>query len=162
MELVSSAGTRPLPVESFATGVRTNALEPGEFVARIRIPLGSFDREVHAYKVARRFDDDISSVSAVLAVRSDAGRPVEARLVFGGLAATVRRAPRSEAELLAGRWDEATLRAVQSSLRDDFAPIDDHRATGWYRGQAAAGLLERWWVERTGSEAAQHDIWAVR
>ena len=162
LELVSATGTRALPLAEFATGVRANVLQRGEFVARAHVPAEAFGRDLRAYKVSRRFDDDISSVSGVFAARFSEGVCTELRLVFGGLATTVRRAPATEAALLGERWSEAVLGRMREAFALDFAPIDDHRASGWYRHEAGRGLLERWWLE-TSPEAptVAHDIWAM-
>jgi xanthine dehydrogenase small subunit len=163
VEMVSSGGSQTLLVEDFATGVRANRLAPGEFLARIRVPLASFDRDVRAHKVSRRFDDDISSVSGVFAQVLDGDRVAEVRAVFGGMATTVRRAASVESSLIGAVWDERAMRAAREALSSDFAPIDDHRATGWYRMQAARGLIERWWLE-TGIDApaVDYDVWSAR
>ena len=163
VEVRSVTGSRRVPLESFATGVRSNVLQRGEFLARVRIPASSFDRDVRAHKVSRRFDDDISSVSGVFALRQAGDRITDVRVVFGGLATTVRRAPSVESALQGQAWTRETLAVAQQALAQDFAPIDDHRASGWYRRQAASGLLERWWLE-TGVDApsVDHDVWAVR
>ncbi len=162
LELRSSQGERRVPVAGFATGPRANILEPGEFIARVHVPLASFDREIRADKVSRRFDDDIAAVSGVLASSLQDGSFADVRLVFGGMAATVRRAMAAEAELLGRPWDQATLQAAQHALGADFAPIDDHRASGWYRLQAARGLLERWWFDAgIDAPAAPLDVWTL-
>jgi len=159
--LMRSEGSRTVPVAEFATGVRSTVLQPGEFLARITIPLRGFSRDVRAYKVSRRFDDDISSVSASFALEMDGATITDVRVVYGGMATTVRRASRTEAALRGREWDETTLAAAQASLADEFTPISDHRASAQYRERAAGGLLHRWWLE-TGLDAPSVpvDIWA--
>lgn len=161
--LRSDRGSRAVSASEIATGVRSTVLAPGEFLARIRIPASSFTRDVRAYKVSRRFDDDISSVSGVFALRLDADRIAESRVVFGGMARTVRRSPAVERALLGREWSRRTLLAAQEAVARDFSPIDDHRASGWYRAKVAEGLLERWWCETaTDAPAVPVDVWAGR
>jgi len=160
--LRSRGAERVLPVSELATGVRTTVLTPGEHVTRVEVPASSLERTVRAHKVSRRFDDDISTVSAVLAVeRAPDGVVTDVRLVLGGMATTVRRAPRAEAALLGSRLDDAAVRDAQQALALDFSPIDDHRASASYRSRAAAGLLERICREINGPDAGL-DVWGGR
>jgi xanthine dehydrogenase small subunit len=131
-------------------------------VQAIEVPL---DRRgaVRAYKISKRFDCDISAVCAGLAVELDeAGIVVAARLAFGGMAATVKRATSSEAALLRKAWDEAALIAAQAALADDFAPLSDVRASAAYRLQVARNLLRRFWLETRANAplaAAETSVW---
>ena len=161
IELRSTKATRRVMLADFATGVRTTILEPGEYIARIEVPLGSFDRRVHAYKVSRRFDDDISSVSAVFAMCMQGDDIAELRMVFGGMATTVRRAQATERAVMEADGSAQSEATVNAALAVDFSPIDDHRASGKYRRLAAQGLVKRWWLDRQPAEFA-HDMWAVR
>jgi xanthine dehydrogenase small subunit len=163
LRLRSARGRRSVPLDAFATGVRANVLEPGEFVARIVVPLSGLARDVRTYKVSRRFDDDISTVAGAFALILTDGRIAEVRVVLGGMATTVRRSAATEAALLGRPWDEETLERAQAALLADFAPISDHRATAGYRSRAAAALLRRWWLE-TGPDApaAPVDVWGYR
>ena len=157
------ARTRRLPLAQFYTGYMKNRLEPGEFVQAMAVPLAAFDRAVRAYKVSKRFDSDISAVAAACAVALDGGSVSDARLAFGGLAAVVRRAPAAEAALAGRAWTEDALRAAQDALAQDFAPIDDLRASAAYRLQVARNLLRRFWLETRADDplpAAATSVWA--
>jgi len=71
----------------------------------------------------------------------------EARLAFGGMAAVVKRASRTEATLVGQPWNEVTVVAAQAALAHDFTPITDMRASARYRLQVAQNLLRRFWLE---------------
>src|SRR5205085_1197159 len=62
VRLASRAGERELSVESFITGYRTTALAAGEVIVSVRIPLLVPGAEFAAYKLSKRFDQDISTV----------------------------------------------------------------------------------------------------
>ena len=147
IELRQGSRMRLLPLHDFSLGYQSNALHPGEFVTAIVVPRHAFDREVRAYKVSRRFDSDISSVSAAFAITLVDGDVHDVRLAFGGLAPVVRRAAFTEQAVTGRPWDEATVRVAQSTLLTDFQPISDHRASAEYRMRAARGLLERFWLQ---------------
>ena len=65
------------------------------------------------------------------------------RIAFGGMAATPKRALAVEAALRGEPWTEATVAAALPAVAEDFAPIDDMRASAGYRLLAAQNLLRR-------------------
>jgi len=138
---------RRLPLEDFYVDYMKNRLEPGEFVHSLEVPRRRAAQAVRAYKISKRFDCDISAVCAALAIDLDGGRIAAARLAWGGLAGTVKRAARAEAALLGRPWTEATLQAAQAALAQDFQPLSDMRASAAYRAQVAQNLLRRFWLE---------------
>jgi xanthine dehydrogenase small subunit len=146
--LVGPDGERHVPVERLTTGVRRTVLRPAEVITRVDVPLGAFERDLRSYKVSRRYDDDISTVSATFALaQDDAGRVTSVRIVFGGTAPTVARCPAAEAAVIGHLWDQQTLDAALAALEADLAPVSDVRASAGYRRLVAAGLLRRWWLE---------------
>jgi len=138
---------RTLPLSSFYLDYMKNALAPGEFLQAIRVPLPHKDDIVRAYKVSKRRDSDISALCAGLMLRLDGEVIVEARLGWGGMAATARRASLTEDALVGQPWNETTLRRAQAALAQDFQPMTDLRASSTYRHKVAANLLERFWLE---------------
>ena len=105
---------------------------------------------VRAYKISKRFEQDISSVFACFALTLDGARIVSARIGCGGVAATPRRATATEAALTGRAWDDATADAAARTLAAEFAPIDDMRATAAYRRAVLANLLRRFRLETGG------------
>jgi xanthine dehydrogenase small subunit len=67
------------------------------------------------------------------------------------MAATPKRAAGAEAALRGKPWTAGTVRAAADALQQDFAPIDDMRASAAYRRRAAAALLERFHAETAGA-----------
>jgi xanthine dehydrogenase small subunit len=163
LELRQDDRVRRLPLDDFYTGYLANRLEAGEFVQAIVVPDAAWTRTLRAYKISKRFDSDISAVFAALAMSLDGGRVADVRLVFGGMAAVVKRAATAEAVLLGQPWSAATLAAAQAALARDFTPLDDMRASAAYRLRVAQNLLQRFWLETQDdaptSEATS--IWSV-
>ena len=157
--------TRTLPLADFYTGYMQNRLEPGEFVQAIEVPLEADGATLRAYKISKRFDSDISAVCAAFSIRVDGGVVRTARLAFGGMAATVKRAIAAEAALVGGAWDEANLAAAQQALGSDFTPMTDMRASDAYRMQVAQNLLRRFWLETRPTAplpARSVSVWEIR
>ena len=108
-----------------------------------------------AYKISKRFDQDISAVMAAFQLRLDGDRVAEARLAFGGMAATPKRAAHAEAAIQGRPWTEATVEAGMAALGQDFQPISDMRASAGYRLAVARNLLRRLHVETTATAATR-------
>ncbi len=140
-------GERVLALDAFYLDYQKKDLLPGEFVQAVGIPLPRDGRQFRTYKLAKRFDQDISAVCAAFCFSLEGGRILAARIAFGGMAATPKRAARTEA-LLAGRdWNEQTLNEAMAMLANDYAPLSDMRASHSYRMKAAQNLLRRYWFE---------------
>jgi xanthine dehydrogenase small subunit len=147
--LESAAGARTLPLDQFFLGYRKTALGTGEIVAAIRVPALAPDTRFAAYKLSKRFDQDISTVCAAFAVRLMQGKVAEARLGFGGMAAIPQRAAAAEAALVGQPWSLATVHSAMAALERDFQPLTDLRGSARYRMLAARNLLLRFYHETT-------------
>jgi xanthine dehydrogenase small subunit len=138
---------RTLPIADFFLGYRRTALAPGEFIARIDIPLPRAGRQFRCYKVAKRFDQDISAVCAAFNVELADGRVRDIRIGFGGMAATPIRVEAVERALTGQAWTEANLRGAMNLLDTTLTPISDMRASADYRRMVARNLLFKFWLE---------------
>ncbi len=149
---------REMPLEDLYLDYQVSALEPGELLERVRVPLpaaGPPERELFAtWKVSKRFDQDISAVCGAWRVRLDGDAVESARVAYGGMAATPRRALACERALEGARWSEGTVHAAMDALDADFSPIDDMRASAGYRRTVARNLLLRFYLASTGVEEA--------
>jgi xanthine dehydrogenase small subunit len=152
--LASRAGRRTLPVEDFITGYRKTALAPSEVIASVRIPLLS-GRRFHAYKVSKRFDQDISTVVAAFALSVGNGQMKELRTAFGGMAPRPLRAAQLEKALTGRAWTQESLADIDTLIARDFSPMSDHRGGASFRLRAAAGLVRRLQFETTSSAPAR-------
>lgn len=141
------AERRRLPLEDFFLGYRTTALAPGEFIEQIEVPLPQPDWRFCCYKVAKRFDQDISAVCAAFRVHLEDGYVRDIRIGFGGMAATPTRARATEQVLVGQKWDEASVRVAMDRLDAEFSPISDMRAGATYRHMVARNLLYKCFLE---------------
>jgi xanthine dehydrogenase small subunit len=153
VHLAGMKGRRSVPVESFFTGYRRTAAEPGELICAVEIPkpvaaITSF------YKVAKRRLDDISTVAAAMALDLDhAGRVKQARFGFGGVAATPLRSIAAEQAVIGHTWNLAAVARAQAALDRTLQPISDHRGSALYRKEVAKSLIEKFWWEYEGAAA---------
>jgi xanthine dehydrogenase small subunit len=153
--LRGAAGRRTLPLEEFFLAYGRQDIRPGEFLESVRIPRAPGGLHA-AYKISKRRDEDIATVAAGFHLTVEGGTIRAARIAFGGMAATPKRAARAEAALTGAPWAEASLIRAARTLPDDFAPIDDMRASAAYRMTVARNLFRRFWAEHgaAGARAA--------
>jgi xanthine dehydrogenase small subunit len=145
--------TRTMPLEDFYLDYQKTALQGGEFVAGVRLPAREPGLLVRAYKISKRYDQDISAVFACFALALGNGIVADARIGCGGVAATPRRAFATEAALAGKPWDDATAEAAAHVLAGEFAPISDMRASAAYRRTVLPNLLRRLRLETSGARA---------
>ena len=141
-------GRRELPLEQFFLAYGSQDRRPGEFVEAVRVPKLATFALFHVSKISKRFDEDISAVCGAFHLARDKSRRiVEARLAFGGMAATPKRASQAEAVLIGEPWNKAAADRAASALARDFQPLDDWRASARYRMLCAQNLLRRFAIE---------------
>ena len=152
--LASTRGERTLALEDLYTGYRQNAMAPDELLVHILVPRPADTERLAVYKVSKRFDDDISAVCLALNLDIVGGTVQRARIGAGGVAATPARARQAEAALTCQPWTEATAKHAAAVLQAEFSPISDMRASGAYRSAVLGNLLQRYWLESQGQQAA--------
>jgi xanthine dehydrogenase small subunit len=141
---------RELPLEQLYTGYRKNVMAPDEVLAWIKVPKATPGELARVYKISKRFEDDISAVCLALNLRVEDGTVTQASIGVGGVAATPVRALNTEAALTGQAWREPTVQQAIATLRAEFAPISDMRASAGYRVQVLGNLLQRYWLESQG------------
>jgi xanthine dehydrogenase small subunit len=144
--LQAGAKARRLPLEEFYLDYMKKDLRAGEFLVAVRVPRAREGRLLRSYKIAKRFDQDISAVCAAFCIELRGAKVKAARVAFGGLAATPRRALKCEQALIGAQWDAGVAKAARA-LAKDFKPLTDMRASEHYRAQVAANLLQRFHAE---------------
>lgn len=147
--LRSKAGTRVLPLEEFFLDYQKQDRKPGEFVEKILVPAKPENMLFKTYKISKRFDQDISAVCGAFSLAMNGNVIAEARIAFGGMAATPKRATSTEKALAGKAWNETTARTAMAALREDYKPLTDMRASAEYRSQIAENLLYRFYLETT-------------
>jgi xanthine dehydrogenase small subunit len=147
LRLRRGEAVRDLGLDEFYLGYQRNALEAGEFVESVRIPLRAGEQHFRTYKLSKRFDQDISALCAAFWVDVRGGRVNAARVAYGGMAAVPARARHCE-EALAGRpWSLPSVANAMDALAQDYTPISDMRAGAPYRAATARTLLYRFALE---------------
>ena len=150
--LLSVRGHREMPLEDFYTGYRQNVLAPDEVVGWIKAPRPTEGELLRAYKISKRYDDDISAVCLVISARLRDGVVEHIGIGAGGVAATPVRAVQTEALLRGAPWTLETAQRATAALRAEFQPISDMRASSAYRSEVLGNLMQRFWLESQGEQ----------
>lgn len=136
---------REMPIEDFFVDYGKQDRKEGEFVEGIFIP--KQPDNLKCYKISKRFDQDISALCGCFNITIEAGVVKEARIAFGGMAATPKRARHVEDMLVNLPWNEDTITNAVAGFDKDYAPISDMRASAKYRMKTAKNLLKRYYHE---------------
>lgn len=151
VELRKGYSARVLPLEQFFISYGKQDREPGEFVRRLIVPRLPRATYFKAFKISKRFDEDITTVLGAFRIGIDAGRIVSARIAFGGMAATPKRATAVEGALVgAALHDVNTWRLAAERVGDDFTPLTDVRASSEYRLGVARNIVIKALAEIAG------------
>jgi xanthine dehydrogenase small subunit len=146
--LRKDTASRTLPLEDFFIAYGKQDRAPGEIVEAIEVPLSTPAGDLRCYKISKRFDQDISAVCGCFNIRLGDGRVESARICFGGMAATPKRAFAVENFLTGSAWTLATAERAAAGFETDYGPISDMRASASYRMKIAKNLLLRYFHER--------------
>jgi len=154
VKLTSINGSRTLPLKDYFIEYGKQDRQPNEFVESVRIPINQSGL-FNVYKISKRFEQDISSVSAAFYIELDNNHIRHASICYGGMAGTPKRATQTEQVLLNKKWSPERIDQACSMLKEDYQPLDDFRASSQYRMTVAQNLLRKFFIETT---AKQPDI----
>jgi xanthine dehydrogenase small subunit len=149
--LHSAQGQRCIDLEDYFISYGKQDLRSGECVAQVRLPVPADPPLFAIYKVSKRFEQDISAVCGAFSVKLEGTMISAARVCFGGMAETPKRAPLCEQALLGKRWNQQTISQAMRAMSGDFTPLTDMRASAGYRMRVAQNLLQRFFLEHTAT-----------
>ena len=138
-----SLARRRLPLAEFFTGPGKTRCGAAELLAGVRIPLPPAMHYARFFKFGTRPALDISTISIAIAGSLKNGALSNVRVAFGAVAPVPMRAPRTEQALEGTRLDAASIEAIAGVARDEVTPIDDIRATAWYRKELIHNITKR-------------------
>jgi aerobic carbon-monoxide dehydrogenase medium subunit len=142
IEIAGAAGRRRLAAEDFFVSVYETALQPGEVVTAVEVPMLAPGFHSAFDELARRHGD-YAMVGLAAHGCCQSGRWRELRLAFFGAGPKPLRAGRAEARLVHASLDAAAIAQAKSDLAKDLDPFDDIHATAATKLYLAGILLER-------------------
>ncbi len=146
--LQNTERTREVPLDDFVIGYRKTIREPDEIITAVVLPKPEPDALIRWYKVSKRRDLDIATVSAGFRLHLDENRRVnDVVLAYGGMAERVKRATQAERFLIGQPWSRKLVEQAMDVLDSDFTPISDARGSAKFRRVASRNLLLKFWNE---------------
>ena len=148
--LQSRRGVRRVKADSFVTGYRTTNRRLDELIMAVVLPRPFAASRIRAYKVSKRRDLDIATVSAAFRLDLDEqGIVSDITLAYGGMAEYTKRSISAEAFLKGKAWNRQQVEEAQRLVDKDFSPISDVRGSAEFRRIAARNLLLKFWSDTT-------------
>jgi xanthine dehydrogenase iron-sulfur cluster and FAD-binding subunit A len=141
LELTSVDGTRSVSLAEFHTGVRRNALMPGEIVTAVRFRALADNERAVFLKLGNRRAQAISVVHLTAIVAFDNGVVSSARLALGSVAPTIVEVDMSS--VVGTALDDGAVASAAAEAAGSVAPIDDVRATAVYRSDTIPVMVTR-------------------
>ena len=120
-----------IPAPAFFKGFLETDLRPDEMIVEVRLPAPRPGAAICEF--ARRHGD-FAVVAVAAAVASESGACRDARVVLGGVAGTVQRAPGAEAALIGSGLDaDAIASAAEAAAAGTDPPGDIHGSADYRR-----------------------------
>ena len=144
-------GDRIIKMNNFILGYRQTERRPNEIITSVIINKPAANTKLIFYKVSKRKDLDISTVSAGFSVTLSNNKVDSIILAFGGMAATTKRATEAEVFLTANEWTRDNVEQAMEMVQKAFTPISDARSGAEFRSIAAKNLLLKFWNDTTNN-----------
>jgi xanthine dehydrogenase FAD-binding subunit len=138
-----SVRRRTIPLAEFLIGPGRTAREPTELLEAVEIPMSAAGFFSSFFKFGMRPALDISVISIAVGAVRDGRRLSGVRVAFGAVAPTAIRAPAIEAILEGRALDDDSIAAAVTAAVEGIHPIDDVRASAWYRREMVGNMLRR-------------------
>jgi len=145
VEIRGARGHRELPLGEFFSDYYETALEPGELVTAVTVPLLPVASGATFLKFLPRTADDYATVAvaAIVTLEPDGERCREARIALGSVGVTPLRAREAEALLAGERLSESLLRAAGEAVKGRVDPLSDHRGSAAYKREMTGVMVGR-------------------
>lgn len=149
VKLTSQKGERVVPLTEFFVGPQETVREATELLTEICIPLPEGEQGSRFIKLGRRKAVSLSvvNVTTVLDFKNRTCR--EAKIALGAVAPTPIRAGKAEALLVGQALTDGLIEKAAAAAVEETSPVDDGRATAWYRRKVTGVLVARALKEAT-------------
>jgi xanthine dehydrogenase small subunit len=145
--LENLSNSRTVKLRDFIIGYRTTLCKPDELITEVKVTFPENDRIIKSYKVSKRKDLDISTVSACFTLKLNDNKVEDISMFYGGMSAWTKCATKTEAALKGKEWSRENVEVAMKLLAEDYKPISDARSGEKARNIMAANLLLKFWFE---------------
>lgn len=147
IKLESENSERIIPIEEFIKGYRQTDINADELITEIIIPRPNKKQIIKSYKISKRKNLDISTVSGAFHLELENDFVSEITLAYGGMAAFTKRASNAENFLKGKKWSTENVEPAMKIIEEEFAPISDARADADYRKITSKNILMKFYLE---------------
>lgn len=147
--LVSRGGERTVPVIDLFAGYYETAIEDGEILSRIRVPLRP-DWRSRYFKITTRAAHDWPALSIALSLLQKGNVIEDCRIVIGAAVDKPTRLVAAEAVLRGARADDTTLASLGDAAAEEAQIESDSRGGADYKNQLLRVHLARGIKNLTG------------
>jgi CO/xanthine dehydrogenase FAD-binding subunit len=141
--LTAVKGQRELPLEEFFKGPGLTAIDEGEVLTSIHVPIPPAGSGASYKHISPRSKVDISAVGVGVMLTMNGDICEEAKIALGAVAPIPMRAIKAENVIKGGRISSDLLEKAGLEASGECAPITDVRATAEYRRKMVAVLTIR-------------------
>lgn len=140
--VAGSQGERRVAAADFFLGLYQTALQPGEIVAAVEVPIRSSDHWCDFTELARRHGD-YAIVGLAAVARRNGTTLTHSRLVLLGVGAVPVRAPSAEAIIDGASLTPVRIEQACAALRECLQPVADLTSSAETKRHLAGVLLKR-------------------
>lgn len=159
VRLMKTAGQRDLDMQDFIVGYRKTALAKDELLTMVTFKKPHPSELIKNYKISKRRDLDISSVSACFRLKlNDEQGILDVAIAYGGMAAVPIRAQKTEEFLKGKQWNRNNAEGAATIVRDEFKPLSDARSSAEARRLMASNLILKCWDETNAELQKQKTV----
>ena len=141
--IVSTRGERSAALKDFFTGPGETVLEEDELVKDFIIPGATADSKHGWAKIGQRKAEIIGIVCVAVNMSVEGGKCQNVRIALGAVAPTPIFATKAAAVIEGKALDDQLIARAARAAADEISPIDDIRASAWYRRQMTNELVAR-------------------
>jgi len=140
--VVGKAGERRIAAREFYQGAYFTALEPGEIVSAIRVPIPAQGHGFAYQKLKRKVGDYATAAAAVVLTRRD-GRIATCAIGLTNVAETPLFAEAAARLLVGSALEPAVVKQAVAAAEAITSPASDNRGPAAYRTKMAGVMLAR-------------------
>lgn len=140
--VTGKAGERRIPARDFYQGAYFTALEPGEILTAVRIPVPASGHG-YAYEKLKRKIGDYATAAAAVVLTMGGGKVASCSIGLTNVAETPLWAEEAAKILTGSALDAATVKKAVIAAESITSPATDARGPAHYRTKMAGVMLER-------------------
>jgi aerobic carbon-monoxide dehydrogenase medium subunit len=141
-QVTGRGGERRIPAREFYQGAYCTALEPGEILTAVRVPVPPVGHG-HAYEKLKRKVGDYATAAAAVVLTMSSGKVATCSIGLTNVAETPLWAEEAAKLLIGFGLDAATVKRAVAAAEAITSPATDNRGPAHYRTKMAGVMVAR-------------------